>query len=128
MSNAPSLHDRRPGPRRAATGKHRDARLYRARDAGRSAAPPTVYRALDFLLEQGFVHRLATSNTYLACAHPQHAHAAVFLVCSECGQAQEVHTEGVIDELGGPADVFDFAISHAAVEATGLCRRCRNAE
>ena len=46
------------------------------RASGRSAAPPTVYRALDFLLEQGLVHRLATNNTYLACAHPQHPHAA----------------------------------------------------
>ena len=97
------------------------------RDAGRSAAPPTVYRALDFLLEQGLVHRLATNNTYLACAHPQHPHAAVFLVCSQCGYTQEVHTSGVIDELEHQAEPFDFAITHAAVEVTGLCRQCRAA-
>jgi Fur family zinc uptake transcriptional regulator len=96
------------------------------RDAGRSAAPPTVYRALDFLLDQGLVHRLATNNTYLACAHPQRPHAAVFLVCSACGHTQEVHTRGVIDELGKQADQFDFAITHAAVEVTGLCSRCSN--
>lgn len=94
------------------------------RASGRSAAPPTVYRALDFLLEQGLVHRLATNNTYLACAHPQHPHAAVFLVCSECGHTQEVHTGGVIDELGQQADEFDFTIRHASVEVTGLCSRC----
>ena len=96
------------------------------RAAGRSAAPPTVYRALDFLLEQGLVHRLATNNTYLACAHPQHPHAAVFLVCSQCGQTQEVHGEGVIAELGQRAEQFDFEITHAAVEVTGICSRCRN--
>jgi Fur family zinc uptake transcriptional regulator len=95
------------------------------RDSGRSAAPPTVYRALDFLLEQGLVHRLATNNTYLACAHPQQPHAAVFLVCSECGHTQEVHTRGVIDELRKQASQFDFTIQHASVEVTGVCSRCR---
>ena len=96
------------------------------RDAGRSAAPPTVYRALDFLLEQGLVHRLATNNTYMACAHPQHTHAAVFLVCSQCGHTQEVHTPGVIKELERQAAPFDFAIKHASVEVTGVCSRCRS--
>lgn len=96
------------------------------RAAGRSAAPPTVYRALDFLLEQGLIHRLATSNSYLACAHPQRPHAAIFLLCSDCGHTQEVHTRGVIDELRNQARQFDFAITHASVEVTGLCSRCRN--
>jgi Fur family zinc uptake transcriptional regulator len=95
------------------------------RKSGRSAAPPTVYRALDFLLEQGLVHRLATRNTYLACAHPQRAHAAVFLVCSRCGHTQEVHNETVIDALRQQAQPFDFAIRHASVEVSGLCHRCR---
>jgi Fur family zinc uptake transcriptional regulator len=95
------------------------------RESGRSAAPPTVYRALDFLLEQGLVHRLATNNTYLACAHPQQPHAAIFLVCSKCGHTQEVHTGGVIDQLRRQAGQFDFAIEHASVELTGQCSRCR---
>jgi Fur family zinc uptake transcriptional regulator len=95
------------------------------RESGRSAAPPTVYRALDFLLEQGLVHRLATNNTYLACAHPQQPHAAVFLVCSQCGHTQEVHTGGVIDQLRHQAGQFDFVIEHASVEVTGLCSSCR---
>jgi Fur family zinc uptake transcriptional regulator len=98
------------------------------RGSGRSAAPPTVYRALDFLLEQGLVHRLATNNTYLACAHPQYPHAAVFLVCSQCGHTQEVHSDGVIDELRHRAEQFDFAIKHASVELTGLCGRCRRSQ
>jgi len=102
--------------------------LDQLRTTGRSAAPPTVYRALDFLLEQGLVHRLATNNTYLACAHPQHPHAAVFLVCSECGHTREVHTEGVIEELRQQAGEFDFTIRHASVEVTGLCSHCRRSQ
>ena len=100
--------------------------LDQLRESGRSAAPPTVYRALDFLLEQGLVHRLATNNTYMACAHPQRPHAALFLVCSQCGHTQEVHTEGVIDVVRQQADAFNFSIQHASVEVTGLCSNCQD--
>lgn len=95
------------------------------RAEGRSAAPPTVYRALDFLQQQGFVHRLATNNTYLACAHPEMDHEGFFLVCSACGNTQEVHTHGVVKKVKTYATDFNFKIEHAAVEVTGLCRDCR---
>ena len=95
------------------------------RERGRSAAPPTVYRALDFLLQQGLVHRLASNNTYLACAHPQRPHASLFLVCRRCGRTQEVHTEGVIDAVKTRADEFGFSVEHASVEVGGLCQHCR---
>lgn len=95
------------------------------RERGRSAAPPTVYRALDFLQQQGLVHRLATNNTYLACAHPQTRHEGLFLVCSQCGHTQEVHTTGMMDAVRGYADEFEFQVEHAAVEVSGVCQSCR---
>ena len=95
------------------------------RTEGRSAAPPTIYRALDFLQQQGLVHRIATNNTYIACAHPQHSHEGVFLVCSACGHTQEMHTQGVIDAVKRDAAKFDFLVQHAAIEISGLCQRCR---
>lgn len=95
---------------------------------GRAAAPPTVYRALDFLQEQGFVHRLAGNNTYLACAHPQHQHEAVFLVCKQCGFTQELHTSGIYDAVEAMAKTAMFRVEHASVEVTGLCARCQSAE
>lgn len=91
---------------------------------GMSAAPPTVYRALDFLLENGLIHRLATNNTYLACAHPQKHHEGLFLVCSQCGDTQEVHTDGVIEAVKKNAKKCKFTVEHAAVEVTGICHRC----
>jgi len=94
------------------------------REDGVSAAPPTVYRALDFLLENGLIHRLATNNTYLACAHPEKHHEGVFLVCSQCGNTQEVHTTGVMDSVKRNARVYGFNVEHAAVEVTGYCERC----
>ncbi|MGB5397935.1 MAG: transcriptional repressor [Gammaproteobacteria bacterium] len=95
------------------------------RAEGRSAAPPTIYRALDFLQQQGLVHRIATNNTYIACAHPQHSHEGVFLVCNQCGHTQEVHTQGVLDAVKRNATKFDFLVQHAAIEISGLCQRCR---
>jgi len=91
---------------------------------GMSAAPPTVYRALDFLLENGLIHRLATNNTYLACAHPQNHHEGLFLVCSQCGDTQEVHTSGVIEAVKKNAKKCRFRVEHATVEVTGICHRC----
>jgi len=94
------------------------------KDSGRSAAPPTVYRALDFLQEQGFVHRLASNNTYLACAHPQHQHEAVFLVCKKCGNTQELHTDGIYKAVESRAKKVKFKVEHTSVEVAGLCVNC----
>ncbi len=96
------------------------------RAEGRSAAPPTVYRALDFLQQQGLVHRLATNNTYLACAHPQTDHEGMFLVCSRCGFTQEVHTAAMMKTASDFAQDYDFRLEHAVVEITGLCHRCQD--
>ena len=96
------------------------------REDGLSAAPPTVYRALDFLLENGLIHRLATNNTYLACAHPQKQHEGLFLVCSMCGETQEVHTSGVFQAVNRSASKQNFFVEHATVEVTGICSSCNN--
>lgn len=91
---------------------------------GISAAPPTVYRALDFLLENGLIHRLATNNTYLACAHPHEQHEGLFLVCDSCGSTQEVHTRGVMSAVKRSAKEYNFKVVHAAVEVSGICDQC----
>jgi len=94
------------------------------RETGRSAAPPTVYRALNFLQQQGLVHRLANDNTYIACAHPQQQHAGLFLVCRACGGAREVHTRQVDNAIARQARPYDFQVEKAAVEVIGLCAAC----
>ncbi|HHJ34207.1 MAG TPA: transcriptional repressor [Gammaproteobacteria bacterium] len=91
---------------------------------GRSAAPPTIYRALDFLMAQGLIHRLASNNTYLACAHPQQDHEAVFLVCQHCGQTQEIHTDGITHSVQEKASRYKFKVLHTSVEVAGLCAKC----
>ena len=91
---------------------------------GRSAAPPTIYRALDFLMAQGLIHRLASNNTYLACAHPQQDHEAVFLVCKHCGNTQEIHTDGITQSIQKKSDTYQFKVLHTSIEVTGLCKKC----
>lgn len=91
----------------------------------RSAAPPTVYRVLDFLQQQGLIHRLATNNTFMACAHPQLPHAGVFLVCNRCEQVQELHTNAVSHVVGEIAQNQQFQVQQQTVEVSGLCRDCQ---
>ncbi|MBE7220117.1 MAG: transcriptional repressor, partial [Caulobacteraceae bacterium] len=63
--------------------------LMQAFDAGRAAKPPTVYRALEFLEEQGLAHRIPSLNAYVACDEDDAAHTAAFLICDCCGSADE---------------------------------------
>jgi hypothetical protein len=66
---------------------------------GRRAAPPTVYRALDFLLENGLVHRIASLNAFIGCSHPEHAHQGQFLICRECHAAIELEQKSISDAI-----------------------------
>ncbi|MDX1710009.1 MAG: transcriptional repressor, partial [Rhodovibrionaceae bacterium] len=73
---------------------HKAVGAYEILDALRSehagAAPPTVYRALDFLIAQGFVHRIESLNAFVGCPHPADRHAGQFLICLDCGAAAEL--------------------------------------
>ncbi len=91
----------------------------------RKLAPPTVYRALDFLLAQGLIHRLETSNAYLVCDHPGAQHESVYLVCTGCGTTQEVDDHAVADVLQKKAQAFGFVPRKQVIEVQGLCRRCQ---
>lgn len=87
-------------------------------------APPTVYRALDFLLEQGLIHRLETGNAYLVCDHPGAAHDSVYLVCTVCGTTQEIDDHAVGDLLEAKARAYGFRPDKQVIEVQGHCRRC----
>ena len=107
--------------------------LDRLRQTRRGAAPPTVYRALDFLLEQGLVHRVERLSAFVGCvagctADPDgesHTHAAQFLICRECGRVIEMQDHHVSAVLARAAGDSGFAISSATIEAEGLCSTCR---
>ncbi len=102
--------------------------LERLNARGRRAAPNMVYRALDFLIKQGLVHRLASLNAYMACDRPTEPHAPQFLVCRTCGSVDEV-ADGAIDSaVHQAAEAADFAVNAPIVEVEGQCARCRDAD
>ncbi|WP_459207365.1 zinc uptake transcriptional repressor Zur [Pseudomonas sp. MLB6B] len=94
---------------------------------GRRAAPPTVYRALDFLLENGLVHRIASLNAFIGCTHPEHAHQGQFLICKGCHVALELEQASISEAILASAAEVGFSVEHQTVEVVGLCGNCRSA-
>ncbi len=91
---------------------------------GRSAAPPTVYRGLEFLLEQGLVHRISSLNAFVGCSRPGHAGPGQFLICEACGIAAEVNDSGLEAAIDNAADSAGFSASGHTVEISGRCPNC----
>ena len=90
-----------------------------------STAPPTVYRALDFLLDQGFIHRLASINAFVGCHHPQVRHSVPFLICDNCHNAIELEDERIASLLDGQAKALGFRPRAQSLEVHGLCQDCQ---
>ncbi|WP_211830172.1 Fur family transcriptional regulator [Kistimonas asteriae] len=91
----------------------------------RSAAPPTVYRALDFLQAQGLVHRIASLNAYIGCPHPEQPHESSFLICEKCRNTVELDNAVISTAIAQAANTSGFLVNHSSVELTGLCPNCR---
>ncbi|MDD9948419.1 MAG: transcriptional repressor [candidate division Zixibacteria bacterium] len=98
--------------------------LERMRGVVRNPAPPTVYRALNFLLEQGLVHKLESLNAYVGCAHPDHPHASQFLICDDCGEVAEVEDPSVAMSLKAAGNEKGFRTRRPVVELLGTCAQC----
>ncbi len=124
-----------PIRRKALEALHADHRPVGAYDladrispaGGRRLAPISIYRALDFLVEQGFVHRLSSRNAYLACLHGHGAGEVVaFLICESCGGVDEDSSPEMKKAVAAIAGARQFSPTHQMVEIVGLCEHCRN--
>ncbi|MBE9476834.1 MAG: transcriptional repressor, partial [Proteobacteria bacterium] len=89
--------------------------------------PPVVYRALDFLVANGFAHKIEKLNAYSACGHPGKAHAPVFMICRTCKSVVEAQTEPLRGFLGSTAKAAGFLIERTVIEIEGLCPTCQKA-
>jgi Fur family zinc uptake transcriptional regulator len=89
------------------------------------AAPPTVYRALSFLQEQGLVHRIASLNAFVGCINPLKEHTGQFLICGTCQESTEILSDKVTDVLQETALSAGFAVQQQTVEILGTCNRCQ---
>jgi Fur family zinc uptake transcriptional regulator len=91
---------------------------------GHSAAPPTVYRALDFLMEQGLVHRLASLNAYIGCVSPGQRHVHQHLICRACRSVTEITDQSIAAAAEAAGSRLGFCIEGQVVELSGLCAAC----
>ncbi|MFT5163529.1 MAG: Fur family zinc uptake transcriptional regulator [Alteromonadaceae bacterium] len=90
-----------------------------------NAKPTTIYRALEFLAEQGFTHKIESTNAYLLCHHFEHTHPAQLLICDSCGHVEELQSAVISNELKNKAQELGFNISKQTIEARGLCGKCQ---
>lgn len=98
--------------------------LDRLREDQPKAAPPTVYRALDFLQAQGFVHRIESLNAYYGCAEPERPHSGQFLICMDCNAVAELDDDGIRDLVRSRARDSGFVAESETIEVRGLCPAC----
>ncbi len=94
------------------------------RDAGFGSQPPVAYRALDFLVEHGFAHKIERLNAFVACAHPDHSHSPAFMICRLCGAVAEAESAPAKGALAVAAKSAGFQIERAGVAAEGICPLC----
>lgn len=93
----------------------------------RAAAPPTVYRALEFLIEAGLVHRLDSLNAFVGCPDPRKRHAGQFLICMRCRTVTELSDPEIDALIARKAAAGGFEAVRQMLEIEGLCNLCRTA-
>lgn len=103
------------------------ALLDELRNEDLGSAPPTIYRTLDFLIENGLIHRIERMNAFVGCSHPGETHRGFFLICSECGNAEELQSDGLSETISASANRHGFVARDMTLEVTGLCAECRPA-
>ncbi len=94
------------------------------REAGFGSQPPVAYRALDFLAENGFVHKIERLNAFVACTHPEERHSPAFMICRLCDAVAEAQSSSAKGGLGAAAQAAGFHIEKTVVEAEGVCPAC----
>lgn len=94
-------------------------------EAGFNSAPPTVYRALEFLLEMQLIHRIHSLNAFIGCNHPHTNHGNCVFICTSCGVAQEISSEPLMQMRLNVEEELGVAIKENVAEFSGLCPTCQ---
>ena len=100
--------------------------LEQLRKEGLGSQPPVAYRALDFLVSNGFAHKIERLNAFVACTHPAQEHVPVFLMCRACDAVAESRAHPDETLLAPVAEASGFAIERTVIEAEGLCPNCQD--
>ena len=94
------------------------------RESGLSSQPPVAYRALSFLVEHGFAHKIERLNAFVACALPDILHSPAFMICRKCETVVEAQSPSSSFDLSGTASATGFKIEQTTLEAKGVCHSC----
>lgn len=101
--------------------------LEKLKESEPQAKPPTIYRALDFLLEQGFIHKVESNNSFISCCLcGQNKHYSQLLICDQCGNVIELQDDNLTTLLNGNAEKHGFKITNHVIETHGTCRSCQS--
>lgn len=93
-------------------------------DGAKNVAPPTVYRSLEFLLNEGLIHQLTSINAYVPCCHPRAQHTAAFLICDQCQRVQECSSLPVQEMISFAEKDIGFTVARSVIELSGRCQAC----
>ncbi len=105
------------------TGAYELVEALKLRDS-RPVGPPTVYRALEFLMAQGLVAKIESRNAYVPCAHPERRHDCLFFICCNCGSSIELEDRRFESLLSENAALIGFRANRRVIEVEGTCARC----
>lgn len=92
-----------------------------------AAKPATIYRALDFLIEQGLIHRIESLNAFVGCSRSGHQHDQLLLVCKRCHEVEERPAAEVMSALANEISLARFFAPSKSIEIQGLCSHCLEA-
>lgn len=99
--------------------------LDQLRGAGFSAQPPVAYRALGFLVQHGFAHKIEKLNAFLACGYPGRTHHPAFFICATCRLVEEAAADSTVSCLKREAAKTGFQLDSSVIESIGICRNCQ---
>ncbi len=89
-----------------------------------NAAPPTVYRALDFLLDAGLIHKIESLNAFIGCDAPHETSHPKFLICRDCERVAEIASHEIDAAIALEAKQAGFSIDQETIEVGGICQAC----
>ena len=100
--------------------------LDRLKPAQQAAKPATIYRALDFLIEQGLIHRVESLNAFVGCRCSGHQHEQLLLICKHCEEVEERSAKEVMLALSQEIKEAGFTVHSKAIEVHGICAKCQS--
>jgi len=92
---------------------------------GKNIQAPSVYRAIDFLLELGLIHRITSLNAFIGCPFPGSEHSDLFMICRSCGATAEVGDDGINTMIAETIRKTGFRPESQTIEIMGLCPECQ---